>query len=123
MALTRPYLATAQWKKQRIRVLKRDSYTCAYCGDAANEVDHVVARVKGGSDDLDNLVAACRRCNIRKKDADVSVFLAGNSTPPVFAANRSPKGINGTKTDTIQTSSIPNSPFEPPSVTKQSEGQ
>ena len=65
MAL-KPYRSTAHWKKIRLRVLKRDAYTCAYCGDVANEVDHRIPKVKGGEDSLDNLVAACRRCNIQK---------------------------------------------------------
>lgn len=75
-------LGTSQWKKQRIRVLERDSYECAYCGEAANQVDHVIPRAKGGTHDLDNLVACCRRCNSLK--GSKSVFLGGSSTPPVL---------------------------------------
>ena len=93
MAL-KPYRATAHWKKIRIQVLRRDAYTCAYCGDTANEVDHRIAKVKGGEDTLDNLVAACRRCNIQKKDQDEAVFLAQRSTPPAFRFNNSPKHTN-----------------------------
>ena len=93
MAL-KPYRATAHWKKIRLQVLKRDAYTCAYCGDQANEVDHRIAKVKGGEDSLDNLVAACRRCNIQKKDKDEAVFLAQRSTPPAFPDKNSPKGAN-----------------------------
>ncbi len=52
----KPYRATSHWKKLRLQVLKRDAYTCAYCGDVANEVDHRVAKVKGGEDSLDNCV-------------------------------------------------------------------
>ena len=81
MAL-KPYRATSHWKKLRLQVLRRDAYTCHYCGDVANEVDHVVAKVRGGEDSLDNCVAACRKCNIAKKDKDVSLFLARASTPP-----------------------------------------
>ena len=44
-------------------VLNRDNYTCVYCGEAANEVDHVIPRSHGGSDFPSNLVASCRRCN------------------------------------------------------------
>ena len=43
--------------------LQRDNYVCVYCGQQADTVDHIVARSKGGSDNLDNLVAACRQCN------------------------------------------------------------
>jgi 5-methylcytosine-specific restriction endonuclease McrA len=93
----KPYRATAHWKKIRIQVLRRDAYTCAYCGDTANEVDHRIAKVKGGEDTLDNLVAACRRCNIQKKDKDEAVFLAQRSTPPAFRFKISPKGANQSK--------------------------
>lgn len=88
MAL-KPYRATAHWKKIRLQVLRRDAYTCAYCGDVANEVDHIHPKVRGGEDVLDNLVAACRSCNSRKRDKD-AVFLAGTSTPPAFINKISP---------------------------------
>jgi hypothetical protein len=97
MMSLKPYRATAHWKKIRIQVLRRDAYTCAYCGDTANEVDHRIAKVKGGEDTLDNLVAACRRCNIQKKDKDEAVFLAQRSTPPAFRFKISPIGGNQSK--------------------------
>jgi len=93
MAL-KPYRATSHWKKIRLKVLNRDAYTCTYCGESANEVDHVYPKSKGGEDTLDNLVAACRSCNIKKKDA---VFLGSTSTPPAFRFNNSPKGANQSK--------------------------
>jgi 5-methylcytosine-specific restriction endonuclease McrA len=96
MAL-KPYRATSHWKKLRLQVLRRDGYTCTYCGDVATEVDHIVAKVKGGEDTLDNCTSACRRCNIQKKDQDQSVFLARRSTPPAFRFNNSPKGANQSK--------------------------
>ena len=90
----KPYRATSHWKKIRLKVLNRDAWTCTYCGESANEVDHVYPKSKGGEDTLDNLVAACRRCNIKKKDA---VFLGLASTPPAFRFNNSPKGANQSK--------------------------
>jgi len=52
------------WKRVRLAVLARDGYTCAYCGQDANTVDHVVS-IKAGGDplSLENCVSACRRCN------------------------------------------------------------
>ena len=91
MALSKKqYRSTAQWKKIRLKVLNRDAHTCAYCGDTANEVDHVWPKSKGGEDTLDNLVAACRRCNILKKDKTDTVFLGSASTPPAFPFQISP---------------------------------
>ncbi len=36
---------------------------CVYCGDRAQTLDHIVPRSRGGSDDPQNLVPACQRCN------------------------------------------------------------
>lgn len=49
-------------------VLIRDNHVCAYCGGRANTVDHVHPRSKGGKTTWENLVAACRDCNNRKRD-------------------------------------------------------
>lgn len=53
--------------KRRWQVLARDSFTCTYCGrkppEVALHVDHKVSVKDGGSDELDNLVAACDKCN------------------------------------------------------------
>ena len=83
-------LGLQKWKDQRVRVLKRDSYTCAYCGLDANQVDHIIPRSAGGTHDLDNLVACCKQCNTRKGSKNEAVFLGKQSTPPVFAGNLSP---------------------------------
>ena len=94
----KPYRATSHWKKIRLKVLARDAYTCAYCGSPdANEVDHVWPKSRGGEDTLDNLVCACRRCNILKKDKTDSVFLGLGSTPPAFSFNISPIHTNQSK--------------------------
>lgn len=49
-------------------VLTRDGHACQYCGAAAETVDHVVPRSRGGTHSWDNVVAACRRCNGGKRD-------------------------------------------------------
>lgn len=58
----------------RFKVLRRDNYRCRYCGRGASNVelhvDHVVARARGGSDDLANLKTACAECNRAKQDMD-----------------------------------------------------
>lgn len=54
----------------RLAILERDGWACAYCEaplDKANaHVDHVMPFARGGSDDPTNLVAACARCNMSK---------------------------------------------------------
>lgn len=57
--------------KKRFMVMERDGFKCRYCGATADEarleVDHVVPVSKGGGDDMDNLVTACRECNSGKR--------------------------------------------------------
>jgi hypothetical protein len=100
-----------RWKKLRLRVLARDGYTCTYCGDTANEVDHIVPLKRGGSDDMDNLTSACRICNIRKKDNSVGVFLAKSSTPPVFLKHLSAKRSKPVQNGHTQSKPMTDSPF------------
>ena len=83
-------LGTQRWKDQRLRVLKRDSYICAYCSGEATQVDHVIPRASGGGHELDNLVACCAPCNSRKGAHNEGVFLARGATPPVFSSRISP---------------------------------
>lgn len=57
----------------RYLVLKRDKYRCQLCGKSASdgielEVDHKLARAKGGKNTLDNLWALCFYCNRGKSD-------------------------------------------------------
>lgn len=52
----------------RKSVFARDDHRCQYCGGAAESIDHVVPRAKGGQHVWENVVAACRRCNVAKRD-------------------------------------------------------
>jgi 5-methylcytosine-specific restriction endonuclease McrA len=50
-------------------ILKRDGYTCQYCGRNGGErmtIDHVIPRSQGGRTVWENVVSACRVCNLRK---------------------------------------------------------
>lgn len=57
-------------KRLRYEILRRDRNTCNYCGGKAPDVtltiDHVHPVALGGSDDANNLVAACKDCNAGK---------------------------------------------------------
>lgn len=52
----------------RRAIFARDGHRCQYCGAQAENIDHIVPRSKGGVHAWDNVVAACRRCNARKRD-------------------------------------------------------
>jgi len=62
----------------KARVLTRAKGRCECCGahehQRALEVDHIVPRNQGGSDDLSNLQALCFRCNAGKRDTDTTDF-------------------------------------------------
>jgi 5-methylcytosine-specific restriction endonuclease McrA len=61
-----PYQARVALNRRA--VFARDGHVCQYCGAAAENIDHVVPRSKGGTHTWDNVVAACRPCNMRKED-------------------------------------------------------
>ena len=59
---------TPRLAKRRFReeIYKDWDYKCAYCGDAATSLDHVIPKFKSGCSSRHNLVPACRRCNSNK---------------------------------------------------------
>ena len=61
-----PYQARVALNRRA--VFARDAHRCQYCGAAAENIDHVVPRSRGGTHTWDNVVAACRPCNTRKED-------------------------------------------------------
>jgi 5-methylcytosine-specific restriction endonuclease McrA len=56
----------------RRSVTLRDNYTCQYCGSTPGRaqltVDHIIPRSRGGQTAWENVVSACRSCNMRKGD-------------------------------------------------------
>ncbi len=52
----------------RRAVFARDSARCQYCAAPAESIDHVLPRSRGGEHIWENVVAACRPCNTRKRD-------------------------------------------------------
>ncbi len=74
----------------RRAVLVRDRWTCQYCGDRADGVDHVRPRSRDGEHRWENVVAACRSCNARKGDrllSETSFRLRCRpAAPPVMSA-------------------------------------
>ncbi|MDP1819298.1 MAG: HNH endonuclease [Acidimicrobiales bacterium] len=61
-----PYRRRAPLNRRGI--FARDGHACQYCGGAAESIDHVIPRSRGGRHEWDNVVAACRPCNVRKRD-------------------------------------------------------
>ena len=57
----------------RWMILKRDNFTCCYCGRKAPnvelEIDHKIPISSGGLTTEENLVVACLECNQGKRDS------------------------------------------------------
>ena len=62
----------------KYEVLKNAKFRCELCGISADkkalEVDHIIPRNKGGSDDITNFQALCYSCNSMKRDRDDTDF-------------------------------------------------
>ncbi|MBO1529638.1 HNH endonuclease [Psychrobacter sp. F1192] len=59
------------WRKLRTQVLQRDGHLCVACERTgryvpATDVDHIVNKASGGTDDLSNLQSLCRKCHRSK---------------------------------------------------------
>jgi len=52
----------------RRAVFVRDEHCCQYCGQTADSIDHILPRSRGGEHIWENVAAACRPCNLRKRD-------------------------------------------------------
>lgn len=49
---------------------------CAYCGQPATGMDHVIPLSRGGANSANNVVPCCLRCNGQKSALDVEAFIA-----------------------------------------------
>jgi 5-methylcytosine-specific restriction endonuclease McrA len=62
----------------RYETLKRAAFRCELCGISADEraldVDHIVPKSVGGTDDAENLQALCWLCNTNKGSGDDATF-------------------------------------------------
>ena len=60
----REYLKSEAWQRKRYVVLKRDNWTCKYCGAKATEVHHLkYAYYQIGKEPIKWLVSVCRPCH------------------------------------------------------------
>ncbi|THD34468.1 MAG: HNH endonuclease [Sphingomonas sp.] len=73
-----PVPGTLRWQ-----VISRARGRCEACGVSSEvralEVDHIVPRSQGGSNDLSNLQALCSLCNVQKLDRDSTDFHAAHA--------------------------------------------
>lgn len=71
-------------------VRQRAQSRCAYChypellSSAPLSIDHIQPQSLGGSDDMDNLALACRRCNERRYNFTLGFDPESNLEVPLF---------------------------------------
>lgn len=59
---------------RKVTAFDRDGWKCVVCADTENlEMDHAVALMNGGSNEIENLYALCRTCHIVKTRMDRSL--------------------------------------------------
>lgn len=83
-------VGTTYWSKTvRPRILRRDRYTCQVChvlyGPARLDwldVDHIVERRDGGTDDPRNLQAICKPCHAAKSARATMLRAEGRPVRP-----------------------------------------
>lgn len=65
-------------KQKRKRVYTKFNGHCAYCGTEITyenmQVDHIVSRSNGGTDDINNLYPSCGMCNLFKGPLNLKLF-------------------------------------------------
>ncbi len=65
-------------KTDRIKIWEDMEKCCGYCGNSLKyenmQIDHKISKRLGGTDDRDNLIASCRRCNHYKRARSIESF-------------------------------------------------
>lgn len=60
------YLKSEAWQRKRHVVLRRDNWTCVYCGAKATQVHHTqYAKINIGKEPIHWLVSVCKICHQR----------------------------------------------------------
>ncbi|MDP9276109.1 MAG: HNH endonuclease [Chloroflexota bacterium] len=68
---------TAQKWREKIEVF---AGCCVYCGEARPLIrDHNIPLVRGGTNDIGNILPACRRCNNRKYTMTAREYIAATA--------------------------------------------
>jgi 5-methylcytosine-specific restriction endonuclease McrA len=87
------YKAKPGWKQKRRMTLRRDGSQCVICGNAAEQVDHLLPVRWGGADVLVNLQSVCARCHRLKTQDEQQI--GRHRTPGAVAAHvKKWRGVN-----------------------------
>ncbi len=89
--------STTRWRKLRQQVLDRDGHVCQYCGSEENlHIDHIIPKRLVGEqgDTLENLITACRACNL-SKGGKMAELGENQSKGGFFGMHRTPPTLHG----------------------------
>jgi len=64
--------------EKRLKVFEKTDYHCAYCGCVLTPdnwtIEHIIPKIKGGTNAYENLVGACKTCNGTKSGLSVQEY-------------------------------------------------
>lgn len=84
-AMENPEIEGAQYQQGTLAgyevreyLLEKWSRMCAYCDacDVPLQIEHILAKARGGSNRISNLALACGKCNLKKAARSIEEFLA-----------------------------------------------
>jgi 5-methylcytosine-specific restriction endonuclease McrA len=74
-----------EWKKTENAVFARDNYRCQSCYQYHDclTAHHIIPRIEGGKDDMDNLITLCNDCHDEIEETNIRSFyeIRGYNSP------------------------------------------
>jgi len=90
-------IKTKKIRVNRHRIMRRDNYSCAYCGSKKSlTIDHIIPKSKGGDNTWKNLVTCCLPCNFKKGDKsleEIGMKLIKKPTEPNIFSDAVGQGL------------------------------
>lgn len=89
--------STQRWRVLRLKILRRDRFTCTTCGGPATQAAHITPFTSGDDPnawDETNLAASCKSCNSREASNRYHATNKQGGVPsPASASNPRPKPV------------------------------
>jgi 5-methylcytosine-specific restriction endonuclease McrA len=87
-------------REKRLGLYIRHAFTCAYCGrDLRNAnpneltLDHLIPQSTGGTNDVTNLILACRACNCSRQDKPWIEYATGGARDRIEQLRNQPINV------------------------------
>lgn len=80
-------------------LLEKWGRKCAYCGveNVPLEIEHIIPKSRGGSNRVDNLALACRKCNVDKDNKTASEYGFPKIQEQAKKSLKDPTAVNATR--------------------------